>query len=344
MKHIKKLGALTTILVTAIGITACGGSDSDEVISKVKEEYDRIEDDVKDEYARVEDKLSPAEKDMATILESIFLPENADETLDKFLDKITPEGGKGGLYAGHFVELEDGNNSDIDIGAVYFDISEHAAGSVDGHISYQQAKCQNNTTLSTDSAIKVDNFFTGKLSGSLDTPEFLDIKYIRDLDIATPNILSTFSGKFNDKIEGKPWTGAFEYQDGLGGKELSSGKDNCKVTYTLSQRSNFAAYPLDFKRGDLDVKLSGIGTTKQLNWSPPLNTHLTLIGQINVNKAETGANGYVVNQVIQGSDTNVFNPMMTADPTNYAFVVQVFDSSNRLIGFESTIADLPDAK
>ena len=71
---------------------------------------------------------------------------------------------------------------------MYFDIPKDGAGSVDGRISYQQQPCQDNNTLATDSAVKVDNYLTGKLSGSLDTPEFLDIKYVNDLDIATPNV------------------------------------------------------------------------------------------------------------------------------------------------------------
>ena len=114
-----------------LAIAGCGGSDGD----KVSREYTRIENQVKDEYKRVENKLTDNEKSMSEILKSVFLPE---QSLDRFLDKLTPEGGLGGLYVGHFVELDDGNDGDIDVGAIYFDISEDAAGSVDGRVSYQQ--------------------------------------------------------------------------------------------------------------------------------------------------------------------------------------------------------------
>lgn len=329
------LALSTMAMSTTLALSGCGGSDGD----KVKEEYERIEDQVKAEYERVKDNLSPEEKSMAEILESVFLPE---ESLDNFLDKITPEGGKGGLYAGHFVELDDGDADDIDVGAIYFDISEAGAGSVDGRISYQQQPCQDNRTLATDTAIKVDNAIIGKFSGSLDTLKFFDVKYVNDLDIETPNILTTFDGSFKEEAAGNPWQGNFQYQDSLGNKELSSGKDNCDVSYTLSDRAKFTTYPLDYRLGDLSPKVIGTGSQARLTWQNPANTATVLVSQINVNAAESGANGYARNQIFTDGKTQ-FEPLMTDTSTNYAFVVQAFDPSNNLIGYQAVVMDLPEA-
>lgn len=335
LNHKRSMLALSLMTITTVALSGCGGEETD----KIKKEYDRIEDQVKAEYDRVEDKLTNNEKSMAEILKSVFLPE---ESLDKFLDKITPEGGQGGLYAGHFIELDDGDAGDLDIGALYFDISKAGAGSINGRVSYQQQPCQDNRTLATDTAVKVDNVIVGKLSGSLDTLKFLDIKYVNDLGIETPNVLTTFSGKFNDKMAGSPWFGSFEYQDGLGGTKLSSGNDNCKVRYTLSDRANFVTYPLDYKKGDLQANIVGTGSQARLTWRNPENTATVLVSQINVNKAETGANGYVRNQVFSAGETQ-FTPAVDATPTNYAFVVQAFDKDNNFIGYQARVMDLPEA-
>ncbi|AMN49558.1 hypothetical protein [Psychrobacter sp. P2G3] len=334
---------LSVLTVSILGLTlsACG-SDGD----KVKEEYDRIEDQVKNEYDRVEDKvkevedkLTDDEKSMAEILESVFLPE---ESLDNFLDKLTPEGGRGGLYVGHFVELNNGDNSDIDIGAIYFDISNDGAGSVDGRISYQQQICQQNRTLDVNTGFKVDNYITGKVTGSLDTAEFLDIKYINDLNLETPNLMTTFAGSFEDKQTGKPWRGSFEYQDSLGGTTLSAAEDNCKVTYTLSDRSNFTTYTLDYKLGTMMLDITGNGSQKIVTWQNPSNTKQVLVSQINVNKAESGANGYVQNVVLTNHET-LFTPVIPNISTNYAIVVQAFDANNKLIGYQAVVQDLPES-
>ncbi|WP_350656265.1 hypothetical protein [Psychrobacter sp. S1-30-MNA-CIBAN-0213] len=334
---------LSVLTVSILGLTlsACG-SDGD----KVKEEYDRIEDQVKNEYDRVEDKvkevedkLTDDEKSMAKILESVFLPE---ESLDNFLDKLTPEGGRGGLYVGHFVELNDGDNSDIDIGAIYFDISNDGAGSVDGRISYQQQICQQNRTLDVNTGFKVDNYITGKVTGSLDTAEFLDIEYINDLNLETPNLMTTFAGSFEDKQTGKPWRGSFEYQDSLGGTTLSAAEDNCKVTYTLSDRSNFTTYALDYKLGTMMLDITGNGSQKIVTWQNPSNTKQVLVSQINVNKAESGANGYVQNVVLTNNET-LFTPVIPNISTNYAIVVQAFDANNKLIGYQAVVQDLPES-
>ena len=346
MSTAKLLLSTLTISLSALMLAGCG-SDGD----KVKEEYDRIEDQVSNNYDRLEDKikerykkveakLSNEEKSMAEILKSIFLPE---QSLDKFLDKLTPEGGRGGLYVGHFVELDDGDSSDIDIGALYFDISAAAAGSVEGQISYQQQACQENNSLGVDSAIKVDNYIVGKVTGSLDTLKFLDVKYIKDLGIETPNLLTTFSGSFQEKQTGSPWQGSFEYQDYLGGKQLSSGEDNCDVTYTLSQRANFTTYPLDYNLGSLTVKVSGIGSQKVISWQNPVNTKRVLVSQIDVDKAESGADGYTQNLVLTNNQTQFF-PVIPSAPVNYAIVVQAFDSANKLLGYQAIVLDLPEAR
>ena len=338
------LSALSVSLLS-LGLSACG-SDGE----KVKEEYDRIEDQVKDEYDRIEDKikvqykqiegkLSNDEKSMAEILKSIFLPE---ESLDKFLDKLTPEGGRGGIYVGHFVEIDDNDNNDLDIGAVYFDISEDGAGSVDGRISYQQQACQENRTLDVNSGIKVDNYIVGKITGSLDTLKFLDIKYVNDLNLETPNLLTTFAGSFKSKELGAPWRGDFEYQDYLGGKKLSSGDASCPVSYTLSDRANFTTYPLDYQLGNMSIAVSGIGSQKTITWKNPASTQRLLVSQINVNKAGSGANGYEQNVILDNYVTQ-FAPVIPANPTNYAIVVQAFDATNTLIGYQALVLDLPEA-
>ena len=331
-----KRNSLVGISLLSLAISGCGGDGGDGTSNKVNREYERIENQVKNEYKRVENKLSNNEKSMAEILKSVFLPE---QSFDRFLDKITPEGGLGGLYVGHFVELDDGNADDIDIGAIYFDISKDVTGSVDGRISYQQQPCQNNRTLATDSAVKVDNNIVGKLSGSLDTLKFLDIKYVNKLDIRTPNVLTTFYGHFNDRGLGHPWTGSFEYQDGLGGSSLSSGVDGCDVRYTLGGRANYVAYPLDYRLGDM--KLDVVNNTVQ--WQNPVNTALVLVSQLDIEKAESGDNGFERNQIFQKQQTQ-FIPEITLHPTNYAFVVQAFDKDNMLIGYQAIVMDLPTAK
>ncbi|MGO1857290.1 MAG: hypothetical protein ACTHZF_09385, partial [Psychrobacter sp.] len=127
----KLLLSVLTASIFSLTLSACGSDgdkieeEYDRIEDQINDEYDRLEDSIKEEYKEVEDKLSDDEKSMAEILESIFIPE---ESFDNFLDKLTPEGGRGGLYVGHFVELNDGNDNDIDIGAVYFDISNDGAG------------------------------------------------------------------------------------------------------------------------------------------------------------------------------------------------------------------------
>ena len=339
----KLLLSILTVSILSLTLSACGGEEKvkkeyDRIEDQVKQEYDSIEDKIKDQYKKVENKLSNNEKSMAEILKSVFLPE---ESLDKFLDKLTPEGGRGGLYVGHFVEVNDGDNDDIDIGAVYFDISEDAAGSVDGRISYQQLACQENRTLDVNSGIKVDNYIAGKVTGSLDTLKFLDIKYINDLNIETPNILTTFAGGFQGKEIGSPWKGSFEYQDYLGGKRLSSGDANCPVTYTLSDRSNFTTYALDYKLGEMALDSTGIGSQKTIIWNNPVNTQRILVSQINVNKAGSGANGYEKNIVLMNNETQ-FIPFIPNNAINYAIVVQAFDNNNALIGYQAIVLDLPE--
>lgn len=340
----KLLLSVLTVSLFSLTLSACGSDgekvkkEYDRVEVQVKDEYDRIEDKVKDKYKKVENKLTNPEKSMAEILKSIFLPE---ESLDKFLDKLTPEGGRGGLYVGHFVELNDGDNEDIDIGAVYFDISEEGAGSVDGRISYQQLACQENRTLDVNTGIKVDNYFAGKVTGSLDTLKFLDIKYVNDLNVETPNILTTFAGSFKHKEAGSPWKGSFEYQDYLGGKKLSSGNNDCTVTYTLSNRSNFTTYALDYRLGEMGLNVIGNGSQKTITWKNPMNTTRLLVSQIDVNKAASGANGYEQNVVLSNFETQ-FTPLMPANPANYAIVVQAFDNNNTLIGYQAIVLDLPE--
>ncbi|WP_201628543.1 hypothetical protein [Psychrobacter maritimus] len=341
----KLLLSVLTASILSLTLSACGSDgdkvkkEYDRVEDQVKDEYDRVEDKVKEKYKEVEDKLSDDEKSMAEILESVFLPE---ESLDKFLDKLTPEGGRGGLYAGHFVEIGDGDSSDIDIGAVYFDISKDGAGSVDGSFSYQQQACQENNALGINSAIKVDNYIAGKVTGSLDTLEFLDIKYVSDLGIETPNLLTTFAGSFAKNEAGAPWKGSFEYQDGLGGKKLSSGQDNCNVTYTISDRSNFKTYPLDYQLGNLNLDIIGNGSQKTVTWQNPSNAKHVLVSQIDVNKAESGANGYVQNLILSNLETQ-FAPVIPDSSTNYAIVVQAFDANNTLIGYQALVQDLPES-
>ena len=90
-----KIGMLTAL---TIALSACGGSGSetvDNALNDANDSYKNIATDVRAAYKKVEDKLTNKEKSMAEILQSIFLPE---DSLDNFLDKITPEGGKGGLY------------------------------------------------------------------------------------------------------------------------------------------------------------------------------------------------------------------------------------------------------
>ncbi|MGO3755557.1 hypothetical protein [uncultured Psychrobacter sp.] len=341
----KLLLSALTLSMASLTLSACGSDgdkvkeEYDRIEDQVKDEYDRIEDKVKEEYKEVEDKLSDDEKSMAEILESVFLPE---ESLDNFLDKLTPEGGLGGLYVGHFVEIEDGDDSDIDIGAVYFDISKDGVGSVDGSFSYQQQACQENNTLGINSAIKVDNYIAGKVTGSLDTLAFLDVKYVNDLGIETPNLFTTFAGSFEKKQTGTPWQGSFEYQDGLGGQTLTSSEKNCNVTYTISDRSNFKTYPLDYRLGELNVDISGNGSQKVVTWQNPRNTQYILVSQIDINKAETGANGYVQNLVLTAGET-AFSPLIPASSTNYAIVVQAFDAANDLIGYQAVVQDLPES-
>ena len=276
---------------------------------------------------------------MAEILESVFLPE---ESLDNFLDKLTPEGGRGGLYVGHFVELNDSDSNDNDIGAIYFDISKDGVGSVDGSISYQQQACQENNSLGVNSALKVDNYIAGKVTGSLDTLAFLDIKYVNELGLETPNLLTTFAGSFEEKEAGSPWKGSFEYQDGLGGQTLSSGENNCNVTYTISDRANFRTYPLDYELGQMNLDIAGNGNQKNVIWQNPANTSHVLISQIDVNRAELGANGYVQNLVLSNLDTQ-FMPIISDESINYAIVVQAFDANNTLIGYQAVVQDLPES-
>ena len=116
----------------------------------------------------------------------------------------------------------------------------------------------------------------------------------------------------------------------------------CDVTYTLSKRSNFVTYPLDYKRGQLNLDIVGNGNQSRLTWDNPANATSVLVSQINVNKAEAGANGYERNQVFTDG-TSQFAPVITDTSTNYAFVVQAFNQDNDLIGYQAIIMDLPQA-
>ncbi|GAF62424.1 hypothetical protein JCM18903_2501 [Psychrobacter sp. JCM 18903] len=162
------------------------------------------------------------------------------------------------------------------------------------------------------------------------------------MGVETPNLLTTFAGSFEEKEAGSPWRGSFEYQDGIGGKKLTSSEKNCNVTYTISDRSNFKTYPLDYSLGKMTLDVIGNGSQKTVTWQNPANTKHLLVSQIDVNKAESGANGYVQNVILSNLETQ-FAPVIPVMFTNYVIVVQAFDANNTLIGYQAVVQDLPES-
>lgn len=333
-----KSALLATLTIT---VAACGGSGSqtvDNALNNVNTRYQDIAAGVRDAYQKVENKLTNNEKNTAEILKSIFLPE---ESLDKFLDKITPEGGKGGLYVGYFVEDNDGDANDVDIGATYFDIGNDAAASAYGQMSYQQKTCQNANVLSTERlSIKTDNAIGGVFSGTLDPAAKFDhtlLNFLRFDELKTTVSGMPFNGQYSR--DNHDWHGQYSYQMGIDfGKKLSDNIDGCDVQYTLGAKGDFRVYPLTYRLGNLNVKLTGTGSTTHLNWTPPANTARTLVSQININQATTRGNGFVRSNIV--SYGNTFTPLIDTTKTNYAFVVQAFDANNQLMGYEAIIEAL----
>ncbi|MDN6275742.1 hypothetical protein [Psychrobacter sp.] len=115
------------------------------------------------------------------------------------------------------------------------------------------------------------------------------------------------------------------------------------MTYTISDRSNFSTYPLDYSLDDMDLDISGNGTQKIVTWDNPRNTQHILVSQIDVDKAETGSNGYVRNVVFSNLETQ-FSPVIPNTSTNYAIIVQAFDANNTMIGYEALVQDLPEGR
>lgn len=338
-----RIKLLLPLLTASLTLTACGGSGSDTVdqaLNDINDKYKNIEDDIRESYQKVEDKLTDPEKSTAEILKGIFLPE---ESLDNFLDKLTPEGGKGGLYVGHFIEDSDGDSSDVDIGAAYFDIGNDYAESVYGQLSYQQLSCQNGNTLETNNTtFKTDKAIGGLLSGTLDPAAVLDkdvLNYLKFDALKTSVTAMPFNGQYNEGLD--TWGGQYSYQMGIGlGKQLSSNIDNCSVKYTLGNDGDFHVYPLTYKLGTLNPTINGVGSTMSLSWTAQTNTAYTLVSQIDVDKATDRGAGYVRNNLLKQGSPTVFSPVVGATKANYAFVVQAFNSNDELIAYQAIIQDL----
>lgn len=301
----------------AVLVTACGGSGSNTV----------------DNFL---DKLTPKQESINKIVDKLT-PETSPKDL---LDKITPDGGKGGLYVGHFVEADDGDDGDVDIGAIYLDIGDGVGASVKGRMSYQQQSCQKNRTLSTDkTSVKVDSSLAGTLTGSLDPLAKLDTTLINKIAPET-FVKTTFAGKWQEANAGdkQPWQGDYQHQFTTG-NHLSSGIKGCPVQYHVAQEGRYTVFDLSYQKGNLKPIFNGTGSTKTLTWHNAANTKLTLISQINLNEAASGNNGYVVNTVVD-ANRQQFSPITTNTVTNYVFVIQNFDANNHLIGFASVISAL----
>lgn len=329
-------------LVATLTLTACGGSGSDTVdkaLNDINDKYQTIEEDIRESYKQVEAKLSDPEKSTAEILKGIFLPE---ESLDNFLDKLTPEGGKGGLYVGYFIEDNDGDTGDADIGAAYFDIGNDFAESVYGQLSYQQLSCQHSNTLQTNNiTLKTDTAIGGVLSGTLDPVAVLDKDVLNHLqfdEIKTRVSAMPFNGQYHHD---NSWRGQYSYELGFDlGKKLSSGIDNCSVQYTLGSDGDFQVYPLTYRLGTLNPTVNGMGSATSLSWTTPNNAAYTLVSQIDVDRATDRGAGYVRNNLLKQGSPAVFSPVVGSTKANYAFVVQAFDSNNQLIAFQAIVQDL----
>lgn len=336
----KKLILTTTL--SALLLSGCGGSGSetvDNALNDANDRYKNIEADVRDAYQKVENKLTDPEKSMAEILKGIFLPE---ESLDNFLDKITPEGGKGGLFVGYFVEDSDNDSSDSDVGAVYFDVGNDYAESVYGQMSYQQQACQDLNTLTTENiSIKTDTLIGGVLSGKLDPAKIFDnktSKFLQFDELNTNVIGMPFNGSYNDK--NSSWNGQYTLEAGIDfGNKLASANNDCNVTYTLGNQGDFHVFPLNYKLGNLNANIAGTGSVASLMWANPANTDHVLVSQININQATAKGKGFVQTRLLK--NTLQYTPIMTTTPTNYAFVIQAFDTNNQLIGYQAVIKSLP---
>lgn len=260
---------------------------------------------------------------------------SGSETVDNALDKITPEGGKGGLYVGYFVEDNDNDSRDIDVGATYFDIGKDYGSSVYSQMSYQQQACQNpNTLASTNVSTKTGTIISGLYSGHLDPAKIFDkdiLNHLKFDELKTNVTAMPFNGKYRDNGS---WQGEYSYEVGIDfGRKLSSNIDGCNVQYTLGNQGDFHVYPLTYQVGTLNASLNGIGSTATLTWQAPANTAVMLVSQIDVNQATSRGNGFVANRVYRPTDNLSFTPLINNTANQYVFVVQAFDSQNKLIGF-----------
>lgn len=263
---------------------------------------------------------------------------SGSETVDNALDKITPEGGKGGLYVGYFVEDNDGDTGDMDVGATYFDIGKDYASSVYSQMSYQQKACQNpNTLATTNVSTKTGSIISGMYSGHLDPAAIFDkdiLNHLKFDELKTNVTAMPFNGKYNDN--NASWSGQYSYEVGANfGKKLSSNIDGCAVQYTLGYQGDFHVYPLTYQLGSLNASLNGIGSTATLAWQAPANTAFMLVSQLDVNQAKSRGNGFVANRVYRPTDSLNFAPIMSQTATEYAFVIQAFDSKNQLIAMQT---------
>lgn len=92
----------------------------------------------------------------------------------------------------------------------------------------------------------------------------------------------------------------------------------------------------------MTLDVIGNGSQKTVTWQNPTSTKHLLVSQIDVNKAESGANGYVQNVILSNLETQ-FAPVIPAMSTNYVIVVQAFDANNTLIGYQAVVQDLPES-
>ena len=264
---------------------------------------------------------------------------DGEDILKNGLDQITPESGTG-LYLGYFVENAgaDGQADDVDIGAMFVNVSSGLSSGVSARMSFQQQDCQaNNLMESENSLIRTDRVLSGVLKGNLDPMQTLDKDELNRLGFKSP-FLGTLTGRFTDKH----WKGNYNLTNSYNPVNvvssnpyrLSSGIDGCSVNYTVAQKGDFHLYPADYQLGNLNVRLTGVGSTQSLTWRNPVNANKILVSQIDVNNAKNKGNGYVQNRVFNNTLNPFYTPKNIGSNVNYAFLVQAFDSNNNLIAYQ----------
>lgn len=233
----------------------------------------------------------------------------------------------GGVWYGAFLEQEQpADDSDIDIGGMYLDITKDMTGAVKGAMSYQVYDCQSKNDLKIAGTKTRERLQVTYAKGNIDprasvnkTPLSSASKYI------TVEVKGSY---FDNASKPRPWGGTYDVSVLSEDKKRIS--TDCNTTYTQADKGKWSVYPADAQFG---ITASYSQSNNTLSWTSLKDAKQTLIMQLDSSKTNSSDSAFV-KQLVQSSNLNTYNPVAVASKKT-TLVVQVFDANNTLIGFDA---------